>query len=288
MELLYMRYFAALAETESVTKAAQQLHITPPALSKVIGRLEAELGFELFEPAGRGIRLNEKGQTFYGRIKPLLDEFDLVIKETVQRDDVGVVIGVPTAWSDMLVDFARKRPDILLRIEVDIPRNVKPYFAANEYDFWLTTTDATEYADFFDARVFCDDAIVLAVHKTHPLAGRGSVSLQELKGEKFIFPFRQYQSHDKYLQLCRQAGFEPEIILCADSSNRLGRVSRNEGVAFMECMDRESILHHDVALLNLSDLPFTSPCYICTRKGRVLPPNAQTFLNFALHYYREN
>ncbi len=288
MELLHMRYFVALAETESVTKAAQQLHITPPCLSKVISRLETELGLKLFERAGRGIRINETGRTLYCRLKPLLDEFDLVIKETVQRDDVGVIIGIPTAWSDMLIDFAKQRPDIRLRIQVDIPCNVKSYFATNEYDFWITTTDAAEHADFFDARELCADSIVLAVHETHPLSHRGSVSLQELKDESFIFPFSKYKAHDKFLRLCQTGGFEPKIVACADSSGRLERVSRNEGVAFMECMENKSILHRSVALLEISDLPPGSPCYICSRKGRKISPNAQAFLNFALRYYRKD
>jgi len=288
MELLQLRYFLALAETESVTETARRLHISSPSLSGTIGRLEAELGVELFEPAGRGIRLNETGKRLYSRLKPALAEIDLAIREETQRDDVGVVVSIPTAWSDMLIDFSAKRPDILLRTETGNSHRVKSLFSTNEFDFWITAADAAEHADYFDAQELCDHSIVLAVHETHPLAQRQSVSLRELKDEKFLFPRRQYKSYDNHLQLCRGAGFEPKVVAAKPPQTRIEMVFRNEGVSFLECMENKSDLFRGVALVKISDLPPREPCYICMRKGRRLSPNAQTFLDFALNYYRKD
>lgn len=288
MELLQMRYFIALAETESVTKAAQQLDVTSSCLSKAVNKLESELGLELFEPAGRGIRLNEAGRTLYRRLKSPLDEIDHIIKETDQRNDVGVIIGIPTAWSDMLISFIKERPDIKLNTTDSSPGNVKSLFNSNEYDFWITTTDAALQSDFFDSWELCENSISLAVHESHPLSRRKSVSLCELKDESFLFPFRKYETHNKFLRLCQTGGFEPKIVAYADSAHRLKGVSQNEGIAFVECINETSALYKDVALLEISDLPTLPPCYICSRKGRKLSDNAQAFLNFALHYYHKD
>lgn len=291
MELLQLRYFIALAETESVSETAKQLQITSPSLSKAVGRLEAELGVDLFESAGRGIRLSESGKRLYSRLKPALAEIDSAISDETQRDDVGVVIGISTAWTDVLVDFTAKRPDIRLCTNVAPSDRVIKLFATNRYDFWITTTDISrkpELADFFDARVLCDDSMMLAVHRSHPLAQKGTVSLSEIKDENVLFPLGKYNSHDYHLQLCRMAGFEPKNVVMAEPVRRLGMVSRNEGIAFLECIENNGALFRDVVLLKVSDLPFKGSCYICTRKGRKLSPNAQTFLNFALRYYRKD
>ncbi len=288
MELLQMRYFVALAETESVTDTAQRLGIAPPTLSKAIGRMETELGVELFEPAGRGIRLNETGKRLYSRLKPALAEIDLAIREETQRDDVGVVVNIATAWSDMLIDFASKRPDILLRTVTGNSSQVRSLFATNNYDFWITTIDAGKYADFFDARELCAHSIMLAVHETHPFAHRESVLLHELKDEKFLFPLSRYKSYDNHLRLCQEAGFEPNVVAVGNPQDRLEMVFRNKGVSFMECIEEKNDFLRSVVLVKISDLPPRKPCYICTRKGRKLSPNAQAFLSFALRYYRKD
>ena len=285
MELLHMRYFAALAETESVTQAARQLHISPPALSKAISRLESELGLELFEPAGRGIRLNESGKTLYGRIKPLLDEFDLVIGETTRRD-VGVIISIATAWSDMLIDFAAKRPDIHLHTEVAHSQRAKELLNTNTFDIWITTNVA-RYAESLNVQELCENSLTLAVHESHPLARRQSVSLCELKDETFLFPRDPSIPYKDHLRLCREAGFEPKIAAATEPKRRLGMVLRNEGVTFLESIENERELLRGIELVKISDLPPRPPCYICSKKGRKLSPDAQAFLDFALHYYQK-
>ena len=61
MNLNNLAYFLKVAEKEHITRAAEELHMTQPALSRAIGALETELGAELFERDGKNIRLNENG-----------------------------------------------------------------------------------------------------------------------------------------------------------------------------------------------------------------------------------
>lgn len=70
MELLQLKYFLAVAESEHMTNTAKQLHIAQPALTQSIHRLEQELGVRLFERAGRGIRLSPAGAYVRDRVKP--------------------------------------------------------------------------------------------------------------------------------------------------------------------------------------------------------------------------
>ena len=64
MELSQLKYFEIVAKHEHITRAAEELHIAQPSLSKAISRLEAELGVELFDRQGRNIKLNSFGRVF--------------------------------------------------------------------------------------------------------------------------------------------------------------------------------------------------------------------------------
>ena len=80
MELLQLRYFLAVAESEHMTNTAKQLHIAQPALTQSIHRLEQELGVSLFERAGRGIRLSPAGAYVRDRVKPAMETLENVAR----------------------------------------------------------------------------------------------------------------------------------------------------------------------------------------------------------------
>lgn len=72
MELRHLRYFVAVAEQQSFTRAAEKLFIAQPPLSRQIQQLEEELGVQLFERGARPLKLTEAGQFFYGHAQQLL------------------------------------------------------------------------------------------------------------------------------------------------------------------------------------------------------------------------
>lgn len=87
MELLQLRYFLEVAESEHVTHSAQKLRVSQPSLTQAISRLERELGVQLFEPEGRGIRLTEAGRFYSKRIAKAVAEIDSATNELVRFDE---------------------------------------------------------------------------------------------------------------------------------------------------------------------------------------------------------
>ena len=81
VELLQLKYFLAVAESEHMTNTAKQLHIAQPALTQSIHRLEQELGVSLFERAGRGIRLSPAGAYVRDRVKPAMETLENVTRD---------------------------------------------------------------------------------------------------------------------------------------------------------------------------------------------------------------
>lgn len=109
MNIDRVRYFHAFAQTGSLVKASEILHISQPALSKALKLLEMELGFKLIEPDGRGVRLTAKGMMFQEETRSLLSQWLLVTekvrqKETVAPTSIGTFEVFSTYYLQTLTD----------------------------------------------------------------------------------------------------------------------------------------------------------------------------------------
>src|ERR1700736_705926 len=87
MEIHQLRYFCAVAETNSFSRAAIHTHVSQPSLSQQILKLEDELGARLFDRLGRSVRLTEIGRTFVPRARAVLRELEAARGDVVQRKD---------------------------------------------------------------------------------------------------------------------------------------------------------------------------------------------------------
>src|SRR5438552_1195560 len=121
MELHQLRYFCAVVETGSFSRAAEQSHVSQPSLSQQILKLEDELGARLFDRLGRSVRLTELGKTFLPRARAVLRELEAAKGDVVEgKEFIGgpITVGViPTDSPYFLpprasppADRFRKRP----------------------------------------------------------------------------------------------------------------------------------------------------------------------------------
>src|SRR5437667_11664762 len=116
MELHQLRYFCAVAETGSFSRAAERSHISQPSLSQQILKLEDELGTRLFDRLGRSVRLTELGKTFLPRARAVLRELEAAKGDVLEgkeflggRVTVGVIPTVaPYFLPPRLTTFTRK------------------------------------------------------------------------------------------------------------------------------------------------------------------------------------
>ena len=125
MELLQLKYFLAVAESEHMTNTAKQLHIAQPALTQSIHRLEQELGVSLLERAGRGIRLSPAGAYVRDRVKPAMETLENVVRDVqlFQQGEQGVVrVGVHAASGvaiDGIAAYSELNPHVSFEITQD-------------------------------------------------------------------------------------------------------------------------------------------------------------------------
>jgi DNA-binding transcriptional LysR family regulator len=233
MELMQLRYFRLLAQKQHLTKTAQELHITPPALSVSISKLEEELGAALFDKAGRNIRLNEYGKVmllYTEQIFQSIQTAQQAIKDMQnhQSNSVSVFIRDPAFYHHDFQTFYENNPDINFRLlggELALNADV---FYEHGLDFVITPRSLRGRADL-ECAILYRDRFLLAVPKNHSLADRDEVSFAELRNEKFIGHSHSY-FQDRVDLLCEKNAFTPHYVMRCDYIMRTEMLAKGAGI----------------------------------------------------------
>ena len=241
MELRHLRYFLAVAEELNFSRAALRLHIAQPPLSQQIRQLEDELGLLLFERGSRPLRLTEAGRFFQTEAVALLAKLDEAIVGTrrIARGDVGW-IGIGYVGSAM----ALLLPQVLRRFHAEHPGVEVLLFEMLNFDQAEALIDRRIHVGF--ARVslnheelveetLYEEPMVVALPVDHPMAGRESIAIIELKDEPIVLyggrSIRNVIGSDVILQQFRAGGMEPKVAVEAQhADSALGLVAAGMGV----------------------------------------------------------
>ncbi len=192
MELRHLRYFVAIAEERSFTRAAERLWIAQPGLSTQTRQLERELGVQLFERHSRGVDLTRAGELFLERARAALVAADIA-RSTGRDLESGLLgtvrLGISTvarcqAVSALLDAFARSRP----AVEVTVTESYGGALARDLQDGRLDAVLAASVfrsADLRGVDVGSEPWMVL-VGRGHRLAADGPLDVNDLKGEDIV------------------------------------------------------------------------------------------------------
>jgi len=229
-----LRYFIAVAEELSFTRAAQRLHLSQPPLSQQIQALEQDLGVRLLERDKRNVTLTAPGRLFLDQARQILAMADEA-RSQVAEAAAGFSGHLKLAYT-VSVSFHPALPQTLLRLGQNAP-NVRvwlsemysePQFSAirnGQIDVGFVR-DVPTHED--DARALRIDVIdreplVLALPSGHRLAGRQRVELSEVAGDPFVVQPRELAAtlYDRLVRLAAKAGFHPVIRQHAQQINGL-------------------------------------------------------------------
>ena len=300
MELSQLEYFRVTAQLEHFTRAASQLHITQPSLSKAIANLEDELGVFLFDREGKRVRLNAYGQAFLKQVEQILnlaDEAVFMIRDMKQGTKGQVRIGSSfpiTPPSDVYYyqyQFFQTYPQIALFLPVHSADQIVSLLDGRELDFGISQNPLNCPGMISDP--LYTDRLGLIVGPDHRLAGAGMVDLRETKAELFLCNSAAPDSNDSAHYLCGLAGFVPNVIYEGESAELIGEsVSMGRGISFVsqarykafmrrpDLPDWERELHY-VALTN--DF-CTRTIYLHYRSGGYLSQAARAFHDGLMEY----
>ncbi|WP_199615162.1 LysR family transcriptional regulator [Paenibacillus alkalitolerans] len=237
MELLQLHYFRTVARLEHMTKAAQELHIAQPALSKTIARLEEDLGVPLFDREGRRIRLNAFGRAFLAKAETALMALEEGRREIadlagMERGRIYLATSILTPLSEPLGKFLSQHPKINFRITQASIDEMTQQLEAGEIDFCFTALPI-ERPDIREIPLLSEE-VFLAVPPGHRFAGRSSIRLSEAADEPFVGYKEGYLFRKMNDEFCRKAGITPNVVCEVDEPAAIGKlVGAGLGVAFV-------------------------------------------------------
>ena len=240
IKLSQLDYFRAVGQFQHVTKAAQHLGISQPALSRAIAALEADIGIPLFEHRRRSLRLTENGEVFLSYIERAFavveDGFEALrdLNEPGRgKIKVGFVRTLGYGFIPQLIRlFRSKYPNVHLTLVQNNSVGLETSLRTGELDLIFVTQIA-------DAQVCCADKLAsqeihLVVPANHRYANRESVTLDELKDEAFICFQKGHALRDTFNRIFDSTGIKPNISFeCDDGSYLIGFVTAGLGLALM-------------------------------------------------------
>ncbi len=222
MELRHLRYFQAVAEELSFSKAAQRLHIAQPALSRAVKELEERMGVVLLHRNRRTVSLTEAGAVLLHEIGVLFQRVDEAVRR-VQRTASGEegelrvgYIGPPTQafLGRLLAEFRQRFPRVSVILEERTPERVWEMVARGRLEIGLTRPVLAQHAHGLHMTVLRREPFHCVLPAAHPLARKTTVPWRSLAGEPLVILARRegVGLHDAILTACQRAKFTPRLV----------------------------------------------------------------------------
>lgn len=245
MELRHLRYFIAVAEDRSFTRAAERLRISQPPLSIAIRQLEEELGVVLFVRARHRVSMTPAGELFLREARMTLEQAERAVR--VARNAGAATAGTirigfsPSADLTVLPAIARRLRDRCPGLELCLRAMTATEQLAGLRERTLDAAivrlplDREDAAALHLERMF-EEPLCIAVELSHPFAKRARVPLASLAKDPLILFARAVApgAYDLLLARCRDAGFTPRIAYETESlQTALGLVAGGLGIAFV-------------------------------------------------------
>lgn len=230
MELMQLEYFIETARREHISKTAEALNITQPALSKSISRLEEDLGVKLFAREGKNIRLNAYGAVVMRYAEQILYSIgDMRAElEQLQSGMAGMLrIGSsfpaqePNWLLQVIRDFAFQYPDVQFSLKQYPSDQLPDALRQREIDL-AVSSEPIQAAEFQWEELFTEPmGIILSAD--HSLARKQALSMSDLVRERFYCNNANSDTLKLTKRFCELAGFEPTIHFEGDFPTFIGQ-----------------------------------------------------------------
>ena len=265
MELRHLRYFVALAETLSFTRAAQRVHVTQSTLSHQMRQLEDEIGQALFDRIGKKVVTTEAGELFLGFATRALKEVDLgvaMLKPGATGLTGQVRIGATHTFNIGLIPecvalFLGRHPTVQVRVEELAAEEICARLQAGELDIGIAYRPQGATELWFEP--LYNEEMVLAVSDTHPLAGRKRIRMVEQHQQRLVLMPAYFSTRVLLDECFKASGAEPVVVAeMSTIAPMLGLVLRAQIGAIV------AINAVPVGLRGLQMIPLESPTPIRT------------------------
>ncbi|WP_329342805.1 LysR substrate-binding domain-containing protein [Streptomyces sp. NBC_00663] len=293
MDVQVLRSFRAVAEGATVTHAAAEAHLTQPALSRALRRLEREVGAELFQQVGRVLRLTPAGQVFKEHVDAALDRIDhglRAVRETVSPESglipLAFLHSLGTWLLPPLITGYRERfPLARFELRQGGEAVLLQALLDGTADLLLTAEDPGHALVTW--RRLLVEPLWLAVPPGHRLAQRRRARLSEVADEPFIMLRHEQGLRAVTEALCRKVGYTPRAGFEGDEVATLrGLVAAGLGVSLLPRPHSAAPppSRRAPTYLQVTDVEASRDIGIAWLSSRTLPANSRRFIDHALEH----
>jgi DNA-binding transcriptional LysR family regulator len=285
--LQQLRLFEAVARHSSFTRAAEEVHLSQPAVSIQVKRLEENVGLALFEQVGKRITLTEAGRELYaaskdvlGRLMELDGAIDALRGEVAGNLRVTAVTSAKYFLPHLLGAFLRRYPDVEPKLKVANRSSLLERVADNEDDLYVMghvpeDLDVEEYP-------FLENIIEIVASPDHPLARKRKVTLQEITTERFLVRESGSGNRKVVEEFFAEQGLNltPYMELGSAEAIKQG-VMAGLGISALSLHNlRLEIAAGQIVVLKVEGFPLRRRWNVVHRKGKRLSRSALTFIEF--------
>lgn len=289
MELRVLNYFLTIAREENFTRAARQLHVTQPTLSRQIADLEQELGVKLFVRSNHNIILTEDGMILKRRAQEILSLADKTKRDFLQKDEAlsgTISIGSGEFRSTeylakIIAGFRRKYPNVTYEIYSGNANNIRDYIERGHLDIGLMSEpiDMRKY-NFVNMPIKEQWGLFAPVDS--PLSEKESISPEDLKGMSIVTATGDFNQSriGKWLGDCRE---QVEVAATAN-------LPYNEAVLVKENIGVMLSINLNCTYENLRFIPLRPALEVSTalawKKEQIFSATTSAFIDFASQYLK--
>ena len=284
-----LRLFLALAQTESVTKAARMMHVTQPTASMQLKEITENVGLPLFEVISKKVHLTQLGVELAKTAREMTAQWEAFEQHVTQTRGltkgnlrVAVVSTAKYFIPRLLGSFCSKYPEVDISLEILNRDGVIKRLEDNSDDLYVMSKPPV-HIDLED-HILMPNPLCMIAYKGHPLANKKNLRLQDLKEERFIL--RELGSGTRMSTDLhfKQKKFTPSLLLELGNNEAIKKaVASRLGVAVMSIHALDQFDYdNEISVLKLQDFPMNSQWHLVHLKGKALTPIAKAFYEHVL------
>lgn len=235
-----LRVFREVARQGHVTRAAEALFVSQPAVSRCVKDLERQVGMPLLEPVGRRVQITEAGRillAYAERVLTDISDAERSLAELKDGETGRLVLGASSTpgtylLPELLGQFRRAYPRVEVALEITGSQEVLARILDGRLDVGLV--GEADFASTLSVELFRRDTLVLIVSPAHPLAGRPVLQLSDLRDETFVLRESGSSTRQVLERSLTAHGFRPKNVLELGTTEAVKKaVGAGLGVSFV-------------------------------------------------------
>lgn len=296
MELRQVEYFVSLARTNNFSRAAEEVHVSQPALSQQIKKLETELDCQLVERMGSGVKLTEAGETFLPHALDIMDAMRGANNSvgTGNSDqlhgtlNIGIIPTIaPYFLPEMMKDLYPEEPDLDIYVEEKQTDALVNRLKIGEIDHILLSPPIPE--DGITVEPIGEEPFYLAVSSDAPLAEEEIITLDEINDEPILMLEEGHCLRDQSLSFCQQKNVSPNVVFQGSSLHSiLNLVETGFGYTFVPEMVVDSQTRNELEFIPFSDPKPHREIILARRSSTRLNAVDEQFITIIEDWFEEN